>query len=96
MLLNLCVCVCVCPRVCVCPCVCVCVVRMFVLCVRACVRVVIIYKIFYSRPYRIDTMGVCLVTGGKSHYSSLCDFGAITHYTTTAAYAHLRVKNSFN
>ena len=36
-------------------------------------------------------MGVCLVTGGKSHYSGLCDFGAITHYTTTVAYAHLRV-----
>ena len=35
-------------------------------------------------------MGVCLVTCGKSHYSGLCDFGAITHYTTTAAYAHLR------
>ena len=41
-------------------------------------------------------MGVCLVTGGKSHYSGLCDFGAITHYTTTAAYAHLRVKHHFS
>ena len=39
-------------------------------------------------------MGVCLVTSGKSHYSGLCDFGAITHYTTTVAYAHLRVNGS--
>ena len=39
-------------------------------------------------------MGVCLVTGGKSHYSGLCDFGAIMHYTTTVAYVHLRVKVS--
>ena len=37
-------------------------------------------------------MGVCLVTGGKSHYSGLCDFGAIMHYTDISAYASLRVK----
>ena len=37
-------------------------------------------------------MGVSLVTGGGS--CGLCDFGAITHYTTTVAYAHLRVKDS--
>ena len=31
------------------------------------IRNLIIYKNFYSRPYKIETMGVCLVTGGKSH-----------------------------
>ena len=38
-------------------------------------------------PYKIETMAVCLVTGGKNHYSGLCDFSAITHYTTIVAYA---------
>ena len=56
-----------------------------------------IYKNFYSRPYRIDTMEVCLVTGGKNHYSGLtCDLGAIMHYTTTVAYAYLRVNVSYS
>ena len=40
-------------------------------------------------------MAVCLVTGGNYHYSGLCDFSAITHYTTIVAYAGLRVKASF-
>ena len=26
-------------------------------------------------------MAVCLVTGGNYHYSGICDFSAITHYT---------------
>ena len=46
-----------------------------------------IYKNFYYRPYRIESMAVCLVTGENYHYSGLCDFGAITHYTTIVAYA---------
>ena len=58
-------------------------------------NLLMVSKNFYSRPYRINTMGVCFVTGGKSHYSGLCDFGAIVHYTTTVAHAHLRV-NSCN
>ena len=32
-------------------------------------------------------MGVCLVTGGKSHYSGLCIFGAQDVKTTIVAYA---------
>ena len=39
-------------------------------------------------------MAVCFVTGGNYHYSGLCDFSAITHYTTIVAYASLRVKLS--
>ena len=37
-------------------------------------------------------MGVCLVTGGKSHYSGLCSFGAQDVKATILAYAGLRVK----
>ena len=37
-------------------------------------------------------MGVCLVTGGKSHYSGLCVFGAQDVKATILAYAGLRVK----
>ena len=36
-------------------------------------------------------MGVCLVTGGKSHYSGLCVFGAQDVKATILAYAGLRV-----
>ena len=36
-------------------------------------------------------MAVCLVTGGNYHYSGLCDFSAITHYTDISAYAGLMV-----
>ena len=36
-------------------------------------------------------MAVCLVTGGNYHYSGICDFSAITHYTTIVAYAGQRV-----
>ena len=35
-------------------------------------------------------MAVCLFTGGNYHYSGLCDFSAIKHYTTIVAYAGLR------
>ena len=49
-------------------------------------------KNFYSRPYRIESMGVYLVTGGKSHYSGLCSFGAQDVKATILAYAGLRVK----
>ena len=38
-------------------------------------------------------MAVCLVTGGNYHYSGLCDFSAITHYTIISAYASLRVNS---
>ena len=37
-------------------------------------------------------MAVCLVTSGNYHYSGICDFSAITHYTTIVAYARYRVK----
>ena len=37
-------------------------------------------------------MGVCLVTGGKSHYSGLCSFGAQDVKATILAYTGLRVK----
>ena len=37
-------------------------------------------------------MGVCLVTGGKSHYSGLCRFDVQEVKTTIVAYAGLRVK----
>ena len=40
----------------------------------------------------IETMGVCLVTGGKNHYSGLCVFGAQDVKATILAYAGLRVK----
>ena len=36
-------------------------------------------------------MGVCLVTGGKSHYSGLYVFGAQDVKATISAYAGLRV-----
>ena len=36
-------------------------------------------------------MAVCLVTDGNYHYNGLCDFIAITHYTTIVAYVSLRV-----
>ena len=32
-------------------------------------------------------MGVCLVTGGKSHYSGLFRYNTKNVYTTTVAYA---------
>ena len=32
-------------------------------------------------------MAICLIMGGNYHYSGICDFGAITHYTTIVAYA---------
>ena len=38
-------------------------------------------------------MGVCLVTGGKSHYSGLWFFGAQDVKATILAYAGLRVKS---
>ena len=41
-----------------------------------------IYINFYYRPYRIESMAVCLVTGGNYHYSGICNFSAIMHYTT--------------
>ena len=37
-------------------------------------------------------MGVCLVTGGKSHYSGLYGFGVQDVKATILAYAGLRVK----
>ena len=40
-------------------------------------------------------MGVCLVTGGKSHYSGLCVFGAQDIKATILAYADLRVKTTY-
>ena len=47
-----------------------------------------IYKNFYSRPYKIKTVGVCLVTGGYCHYSGIiCMFGAFNPFTTIVAYA---------
>ena len=36
-------------------------------------------------------MRVCLVTGGKSHYSGLCIFGAQDVKATILAYVGLRV-----
>ena len=36
-------------------------------------------------------MGVCLVTGDKSHYSGLCVFSAQDVKATILAYAGLRV-----
>ena len=36
-------------------------------------------------------MGICLVTGGKSHYSGLRVFGAQDVKATILAYASLRV-----
>ena len=43
-----------------------------------------LYKNFYSRPYKIESMGVCLVTGGYYHYSGICGYGIqkrIDHYS---------------
>ena len=40
-------------------------------------------------------MAVRLVMGGNYHYSDICDFSAITHYTTIVAYAGLRVKRIY-
>ena len=42
------------------------------------------YKNFYSRPYKIETMVVCLVTGGYYHYSGICRYGIpkrMDHYS---------------
>ena len=36
-------------------------------------------------------MGVCLIMGGKSHYSGLCVFGTQDVKATILAYAGLRV-----
>ena len=36
-------------------------------------------------------MRVCLVTGGKNHYSGLCSFGAQDVKATILAYVGLRV-----
>ena len=48
------------------------------------IMVSVIYKNFYSRPYRIETMGVCLVTGGYYHYAGT---GYQNAYTTIVASA---------
>ena len=37
-------------------------------------------------------MGVCLVMGGKSHYSGLCSFGTQDVKAIILAYAGLRVR----
>ena len=41
-------------------------------------------------------MGVCLVTGVKSHYSGLCSFDAQDVKATILAYVGLRVKLRMN
>ena len=41
-------------------------------------------------------MGVCVVTGGKCHYSGSCRYNAKNAHATGVVYVYLRVKASFH
>ena len=44
----------------------------------------------YSRPYKIETMGVCLVACSCGQYTGLCVFGALRKVASILAFAGLR------
>ena len=44
-----------------------------------------------SRPYKIETMGVCLVVCSCGQYTGLCVFGALRKVASVLAFAGLRV-----
>ena len=47
---------------------------------------IVTYKNFYSRPYKIETMGVCLVACSYGQFTGLFVFGAFRKVASVLAF----------